>query len=86
MNQRWIGRRGFIEWPARSPDLTPCDYWFWSYVKNQVFQVDIIDREHLEARITETITAFPLHMYRNSFREFITRCELCIQNEGAHIE
>ena len=25
---RWIGRRGPIEWPARSPDLTPTDYFF----------------------------------------------------------
>lgn len=23
---RWIGRRGAIEWPARSPDLTPLDF------------------------------------------------------------
>ena len=23
---RWIGRKGSIEWPARSPDLTPLDY------------------------------------------------------------
>lgn len=23
---RWIGRRGSIEWPARSPDLTPMDF------------------------------------------------------------
>jgi len=22
---RWLGRRGRHEWPARSPDLTPCD-------------------------------------------------------------
>ena len=24
----WIGRRGTIEWPARSSDLTPPDYFF----------------------------------------------------------
>ena len=24
--RRWIGRRGVIDWPARSPDLTPLDY------------------------------------------------------------
>ncbi|CAH0547571.1 unnamed protein product [Brassicogethes aeneus] len=24
--ERWIGRRGPIEWPARSPDQTPLDY------------------------------------------------------------
>jgi len=23
---RWLGRRGTHEWPARSPDLTPCDF------------------------------------------------------------
>lgn len=26
--ERWIGRRGSIEWPARSPDLTPLDFFF----------------------------------------------------------
>jgi len=25
------------EWPARSPDLTPCDYFLWGYVKSRVF-------------------------------------------------
>ena len=25
-NNRWIGRGGPIAWPARSPDLTPCDF------------------------------------------------------------
>lgn len=28
---RWIGRRGAIEWPARSPDMTPLDYFLWGY-------------------------------------------------------
>ena len=32
----WIGRRGAIEWPARSPDLTPMDFFFWGVVKDQV--------------------------------------------------
>ena len=26
---RWLGRRGPIEWPARSPDLTPLDFFLW---------------------------------------------------------
>lgn len=28
---RWIGRRGSIEWPARSPDLTPLDFFMGSF-------------------------------------------------------
>ena len=23
---KWMGRRGSYEWPARNPDLTPCDF------------------------------------------------------------
>jgi hypothetical protein len=23
-------------WPPRSPDLTPCDYFLWGYVKDKV--------------------------------------------------
>ncbi|KAF2352904.1 Protein of unknown function DUF4817 [Trinorchestia longiramus] len=26
-----------IEWPPRSPDLTPCDYFLWRYLKNKVY-------------------------------------------------
>ncbi len=28
---KWIGRRGPIEWPARSPDLTPPDFFLWGF-------------------------------------------------------
>ena len=24
-------------WPARSPDLTPLDYWFWGMIKARVY-------------------------------------------------
>ncbi|ERL96003.1 hypothetical protein D910_00787 [Dendroctonus ponderosae] len=26
---RWIGRNGFENWPPRSPDLTPLDFFLW---------------------------------------------------------
>ncbi|EFN89314.1 hypothetical protein EAI_05291, partial [Harpegnathos saltator] len=34
---RWIGRRGAIEWSARSPDLSPLDFFLWGYLKNKVY-------------------------------------------------
>lgn len=30
---RWIGRRGAIEWPARSPDLSPLDFFYGDILK-----------------------------------------------------
>ena len=38
---RWIGRRGLIEWAARSPDLTPLDFFLWGYVKQKVYKDNI---------------------------------------------
>ena len=35
---QWIGRGGPIPWPARSPDVTPLDVFFWGYVKDLVFK------------------------------------------------
>lgn len=29
----WIGKRGLVDWPPRSPDLTPCDYAVWGIMK-----------------------------------------------------
>ena len=26
-----------LPWPSRSPDLTPCDFFLWSYVEDHVF-------------------------------------------------
>jgi hypothetical protein len=40
--QSWTGRTGqeddaLIRWPQRSPNLTPCDFFFWGFVKDTVF-------------------------------------------------
>ncbi|EFN87845.1 hypothetical protein EAI_10117, partial [Harpegnathos saltator] len=34
---RWIGRRGTIEWPPRSPDIAPLDFFLWGTIKNKVY-------------------------------------------------
>ena len=28
---------GVAEWPARSPDLTPLDFFFWGVLKDRVY-------------------------------------------------
>ena len=36
---RWIGRGSKINWPQRSPDLTPVDFCLWSWMKGEVYSV-----------------------------------------------
>ena len=32
-----ISKFGDINWPPRSPDLTPCDFFLWGYLKSRVY-------------------------------------------------
>jgi hypothetical protein len=55
----WIGRRGPIAWPPRSPDLTLLDFFLWGYIKDLVYQTKVQDVAELRRRITaacETVT------------------------------
>ena len=36
-NNRVIALGHETEWPHRSPDLTPYDFFLWGYIKNKVF-------------------------------------------------
>ena len=36
-NNGVIGLGHDVEWPPRSPDLTPCDFFLWGYMKDKVF-------------------------------------------------
>lgn len=88
MPGQWIGRRGPTEWPARSPDLTVCDFWLWSYIRSKVYTPGITFRSiaDLSNRIQMEINNIPLHMFRKSFRDFEKRCNFCYDNQGGLFE
>ena len=50
---RWIGRGGPVQWPPRSPDLTPMDFFIWGEMKCLVYETPIDTPEELVARVAE---------------------------------
>ena len=50
---RWIDRRGSIEWPPRSPDLNPLDFFLWGYLKWKVYKDRPRDLEEIKWRIRQ---------------------------------
>ena len=48
---KWIGRRGSVEFPARSPDLTPMDFFLWGYLKDKVYAAKPATIEDLKNEI-----------------------------------
>jgi hypothetical protein len=45
-------------WPPRSPDLTPCHFFLWGYVKDTVYRKSLPhDLQELRQRIIIAVTA-----------------------------
>jgi hypothetical protein len=70
---KWIGRRGAIEWPARSPDLTPLDFFLWGHLKNRVYVNRPRDTEELKQRITNEIANISPNTLIASLQNFVQR-------------
>ncbi|GFT60296.1 transposable element Tc3 transposase [Trichonephila clavipes] len=52
---RLISRFGHVNWPPRSCDLTPLDYFLWGYVKSLVYVDKPQTLDHLEGNIRRVI-------------------------------
>ena len=68
---RAISRNGDIPWASPSPDLTPCNYFLWEYLKTKMFETRPRTIVDLKQRIQDEVAAIPVEMLRevmNSFR------------------
>jgi hypothetical protein len=57
LGPRWIGRgvteENAISWPARNPDLTPCDFFLWGIIKDKVYTKQATNLMQLQQNICE---------------------------------
>ena len=83
---RWIGRRGPLEWAARSPDLMALDFYLWGYVKQKVYKNYHNDLDELRTSITYVIHSIQPDVLKTVFSNISKRLNLVIQKNGAHIE
>lgn len=84
---KWIGRYSENPWPARSPDLTPLDFFLWGYLKSRVYKHrPFRNIDHLEEVIRQCINNITPQMLRNVSREMKSRTTTCIERQGRHVE
>ena len=76
------------EWPPRSPDLTPCDYFLWGYLKEKVFRTPPADIIDLRIRITQECDQLKQNrpFVRRAVRDMIKRANICLERNGGHVE
>lgn len=83
---QWIGRGGPVEWPPRSPDLNPLDFFFWSHLKRTVYNNNPRNLIQLKENIIRECRTITEETLLNVESSCWRRMLLCKQNYGAHIE
>ena len=84
---RWMGRGSpNMPWPPRSPDLTPCDYFMWGFLKSKVYKSKPTTIQDLKSRIQEAFQEITLEMCRKVIENYQHRLTALTQNGGCHVE
>ncbi|GFS65216.1 DUF4817 domain-containing protein [Trichonephila clavipes] len=72
---RLISRFGPVNWPPRSCDLTPLDYFLWSYVKSLVYADKPQTLDHLEDNIRRVIADIRPQMLEKVIENWTSRLD-----------
>jgi hypothetical protein len=76
-----------MKWLPRSPDLTPCDFFLWGYVKEHVFVPALpLDIDELKLRTTAAIENTDRNMSEGIWDELDYRRDTCRDTKRAYIE
>ena len=83
---RIISRCFNQSWPPRSPDLTPCDFWLWPFLKSKVYRDQPASLAALKDAIRQNVSAITQEMLLNAVNGVVTRLTAILLNDGQHIE
>jgi len=82
---RLVSLRSDIGWPARSPDLSPCEFFLWRYLKVEVYKHRPQTLKALKDAILEEVAAIPPEMTNIVMENFRERLRTFIANNGRHL-
>ena len=68
-------------WPSRSPDLNPCDYYLWGYLKSKVYNPIPKTLDDLKANIEREVGKIKEETLKKTFLNFQERCKMILTSE-----
>ncbi|GFX03957.1 uncharacterized protein TNCV_4678622 [Trichonephila clavipes] len=84
-DDRLISRFGPVNWPPRSCDLTPLDYFLWGYVKSLVCADKPQTLDHLEDNIRRVIADIRPQMLEKGIENWTSRLDYIRASRGSHM-
>ncbi|GFW98700.1 putative transposable element [Trichonephila clavipes] len=83
LGDRLISRFGTVNWPPRSCDLTPLDYFLWGYVKSLVYADKPQTLDHLEDNILRVIADIRPQMLEKVIENRTSRLDYIRASRGS---
>ncbi|GFT13174.1 transposable element Tc3 transposase [Trichonephila clavipes] len=80
-----ISRFGPVNWPPRSCDLIPLDYFLWGYVKSLVYADKPQTLDHLEDNIRRVIADIRPQMLGKVIENWTSRLDYIRASRGSHM-
>lgn len=80
------GKDALMNWPPRSPDLNPLDFFLWSFVKANVFKNTTKTIDELKQKIEEALDNVTEEMLVNVQKHIDRRYLRCIELNGKIVE
>ncbi|GFV17255.1 hypothetical protein TNCV_5103181 [Trichonephila clavipes] len=80
---RLISRFGPVNWPPRSCDLTPLDYFLWGYVKSLVYADKPQTLDHLDDNIRRVIADIRPQMLEKVIENWTSRLDYIRASRGS---
>jgi hypothetical protein len=71
-------------WPARSPDLNPCDIYLWGNIKDKMYWNNPHTLVELKQSIRETISSIKVNELKLVSNNIFKRLEAILRAEGRH--
>ena len=82
----WLN--GMAEWPPRSPELAPCDFFLWKFLKSKLYGKKFCTIQELKNELIKQFEELSQNklLLRRVLENFVKRCYLCIGTEGRHFK
>jgi hypothetical protein len=77
--QHVVSLFGDVPWPPRSPDLSACNFFLWSYLKSKVYVRKPRTVDNLKVSFRKETATVPQEILVNVMQNFEERLRTCVQ-------
>ena len=81
-----LSRFGDFQWPSNSPDLTAADFFYWGYLKAQVYTHILPDINSLKNGIHQEIANVTQDTLRRVMASVLGRWQQYLDCHGGHLQ